>query len=241
MAIARDSYAVSTAASGTSNTLSFNNVAGNVVLAFVPHANGGADTHNGAIWNGASMTFVGHAITGGTQDSGMDVYIITNADTGTHNLTANLTASKFMQVWGISYSGASNTQPDAFDIATGNDSTALSSNITVVASNCWVVAGAVNRSSLASAAGSGVLTIIANDGSEASAIFDSNGTVSTGSQAYGFTGATSNQNALLGVSIAPPSAAGPTNLKTYNTNVKANIKTMNTNPLANVKTFDDNA
>lgn len=36
-------------------------------------------------------------------------------------------------------------------------------------------------------------------------------------------------------------AAGPTNLKTYNTNVKANIKTMNTNPIANVKTFDTNA
>jgi hypothetical protein len=36
-------------------------------------------------------------------------------------------------------------------------------------------------------------------------------------------------------------AAGPANLKSYNTNLKANIKTMNTNPIANVKTFDTNA
>lgn len=36
-------------------------------------------------------------------------------------------------------------------------------------------------------------------------------------------------------------AAGPTNLKTYNTNAKANIKTINTNPIANVKTLDTNA
>lgn len=35
-------------------------------------------------------------------------------------------------------------------------------------------------------------------------------------------------------------AVGPTNLKTYNTNVKANIKTINTNPIANVKSLNTN-
>lgn len=35
-------------------------------------------------------------------------------------------------------------------------------------------------------------------------------------------------------------AAGPNNLKTYNTNLKANIKTINTNPIANVKTLNTN-
>lgn len=35
-------------------------------------------------------------------------------------------------------------------------------------------------------------------------------------------------------------AAGPANLKTYNTNVAANIKTINTNPIANVKSLDTN-
>jgi len=38
-----------------------------------------------------------------------------------------------------------------------------------------------------------------------------------------------------------PALAGPANLKTYNTNLKANIKTINTNPIANVKTLDTNA
>lgn|SRR3990167_3964747 len=36
-------------------------------------------------------------------------------------------------------------------------------------------------------------------------------------------------------------AAGPANLKTYNTNATANIKTINTNAIANVKTLDTNA
>jgi hypothetical protein len=33
-------------------------------------------------------------------------------------------------------------------------------------------------------------------------------------------------------------ASGPTNLKTYNTNLKANIKTINTNPIANCKSLN---
>ena len=35
-------------------------------------------------------------------------------------------------------------------------------------------------------------------------------------------------------------AAGPANLKTYNTNAKANIKTINTNPIANIKSLNTN-
>lgn len=35
-------------------------------------------------------------------------------------------------------------------------------------------------------------------------------------------------------------AAGPTNLKTYNTNPVANIKTINTNPIANIKSLNTN-
>lgn len=38
-----------------------------------------------------------------------------------------------------------------------------------------------------------------------------------------------------------PPAVGPSNLKTYNTNVKANVKSINTNLIANVKTLDTNA
>lgn len=47
-------------------------------------------------------------------------------------------------------------------------------------------------------------------------------------------------NAGAGIQY-PFASAGPANLKSYNTNLKANIKTMNTNVLANVKTFDTNA
>lgn len=42
------------------------------------------------------------------------------------------------------------------------------------------------------------------------------------------------------VVLRPSIAAGPANLKTYNTNLKANIKTINTNPIANVKSLNTN-
>lgn len=38
-----------------------------------------------------------------------------------------------------------------------------------------------------------------------------------------------------------PAAAGPANLKSYNTNLKANIKTVNSNTIANCKTLNTNA
>jgi len=40
--------------------------------------------------------------------------------------------------------------------------------------------------------------------------------------------------------IAPAAAAGPANLKSYNTNLKANIKSINTNLIANVKSLNTN-
>lgn len=48
-------------------------------------------------------------------------------------------------------------------------------------------------------------------------------------------------NSGAGITYSDFATVGPSNLKTYNTNLKANIKTMNTNPIANVKTFNTNA
>lgn len=67
------------------------------------------------------------------------------------------------------------------------------------------------------------------------AIFDSNGTVSTGSQSYGFNNVANNQNALLGVSIAPPTPTSA--IKTIDGLAKASVKTVNGLAIASVKTW----
>jgi len=54
---------------------------------------------------------------------------------------------------------------------------------------------------------------------------------------------TASSSTISGVmcSFAPSVAAGPTNLKSLDTNVKANIKSYNTNVLANIKSINTNA
>lgn len=60
---------------------------------------------------------------------------------------------------------------------------------------------------------------------------------------YAGVNSTDNQavsNAGSGWIFTAPPASGPSNLKSYNTNLKANIKTINTNPIANVKSLNTN-
>jgi hypothetical protein len=53
-------------------------------------------------------------------------------------------------------------------------------------------------------------------------------------------GDTANQWIGMIIAVQPPSASGPANLKSYNTNVKANIKSIDTNVIANVKSLNTN-
>lgn len=70
---------------------------------------------------------------------------------------------------------------------------------------------------------------------------DTNTTVgTTGSYTMNMTCTGSAQWTNSMMFIKGPLAAGPSNLKTYNTNVKSNIKTIDTNTLANVKSLNTN-
>ncbi len=73
-------------------------------------------------------------------------------------------------------------------------------------------------------------------------MFDSGGAITpAGSYTMNWTFGTSGPWSVLGVSIAPVAASGPTNLKSLDTNVKANIKSYNGNLLANIKSIDGNS
>lgn len=139
------------------------------------------------------------------------------------------------------YKGAKQTgQPDSFnssDVANPNPYTI---STTVVAANCWLVSMARDYDEGATTAGTGTTLREAGVGAQSG---DSNATVGTGAQSMSWVPNTANNNtAGFIVSIAPvASAAGPANLKTYNTNPTANIKSINTNVIANVKTLNTNA
>lgn len=155
--------------------------------------------------------------------------------TGTNNITS--TGNTFGGKAGVSYTGCAQTgQPDSHN---GQYVSSASTNAvmttTVVATGCWLVGYSYGGG--VSGAGSGTTNRGTSTGSGIQPC-DSNGTVSTGSQSLTQTQGNSAYVALA-LSIKPP-VAGPTNLKSYNTNLKANIKSICTNLIANVKSLDTN-
>lgn len=206
MAISRDTFAVADIQNTNSQTISYTN-AGNVIIVFVWHDN--TATHNGATWNGASMTYIGTASGGAGAARKLDSYIIETATTGTHNIVSNITSSSNMETWAVSYLGVKAGQPDGHDEPTFTTGTSASSTIIVTGSGSWVVGMGFMAQGSTASAGTGVLTRLAIDPSTDSALFDSNGVVGTGSQAYGYTtGTSSNDIGLIGVSISPTVSSG---------------------------------
>lgn len=249
MAISRDSSATGTASAVTSHTDSYTvgATASLLIVFHVYNTTAGPSTETTATWNGNNMTAITglNAIVAYTVGYKFTAWYMTNPDTGTHNVVTGTTNSEYQQAYIYSYIGTDTTSAvidgtNAYG-PTGSAS-AISSNITVTASNCWIVALGINAAASAGFTGSGAITKLLYTGSMTAMTADSNGTVGTGSIAYGFTGANgAAEGNLFGVSIAPYVAAGPTNLKSYDGNVKANIKSMDGNAIANVKSFDGNS
>lgn len=160
--------------------------------------------------------------------------------TGSNTLAGTYTDDDNCALAAVSYTGVSQTSGVIDSHATGstNAATSLTTSSTVVASGCWHVLFGNTDQAMTASTGSNLRLNMAAFGDM---MWDSNGTVSTGSQSMAVTISPSGKGRTVIFSIAPPAAAGPSNLKTYNTNVKSNIKTVDTNTLANMKTLDTNA
>lgn len=160
------------------------------------------DTLNSATYNGVGMTFVDKIKT--PSDRYQYCYILFNPATGTHNLVSS--GSTFAQINAISYTGNLSTAVDNFTDATASAATSLSKNLTVKAANCWIVMGGYSSDGTTTAGSGFINRGIINDGLR---IMDTNGTVSTGTNACAFTTAGSSNLSLIAVSISPtPSASG---------------------------------
>lgn len=192
-----------------SNTLTWSShsVAGSnragVVIGF-----GGIATDNwtGVTWGGSAMTLVkkGVPATGGRY---LYMYAIANPATGVSTIT--VTASGSPDALGAvedSYTGMSSTFPDSSNSNASASTTNLTVSTTVVAANSWLVMGGT-ASAGAVSAGTGA-TLRQNWATNSRmALFDSNGTVGTGSQSMTMnTGVADIANVVI-ASFAPSGAA----------------------------------
>ncbi len=165
---------------------------------------------------------------------------LTNPTAGSgRRILVTLSASGPWRIGADVYSGVDQTTPTV-DPQSGTDASSPGSQLNTSARNgSWMIghancpygslvlsSGGVNRTQVSTAAGVGYIE-------------DSNTTVASGNtNTFSWTFSTKMgwQTAMM----QPPAAAGPANLKTYNTNPKANIKTVDTNTLANMKSLDTN-
>lgn len=200
------------------------------------------DIVTGITYNGVSMTKITSAAGIAGQTGAVTVYYLIAPATGANDVVVSFSPNNGGAIQIVSYSGAKQTGvPDSSNtLSTTGGGTDIDLATTTVADNCWVTMWGMCDGGTGLTAGTGT-TIRGSVLSSVYAMGDSNSAVTpAGSKTLIFDNATANQTAVI-VSFAPAVASGPTNLKTYNTNVKANIKTIDTNPIANVKTLNTNA
>jgi hypothetical protein len=211
MAITRDNFALIRTTNTATSTISFAN-AGNVLVAFVTNSFATPGITS-VTYNGDAMTYTGSSVTWDTNLRLSRSYVLVNPDIGTFNLVATYPndVGNVCSLTGVSYSGASATQPDAVDSTAEFTTSSYSDSITIVDDDSWLVGVGWNRAAKFTT-GSGVFTFLGDDSDAfAATLCDSNGGLAAGSQTYGMSGGGSGQaNAALAVSIAPAGAAAAT-------------------------------
>jgi hypothetical protein len=148
-----------------------------------------------------------------------------------------VSGSRGFDMAAVVYSGVKQTSGaiDSF-AAIASGAVPRTFSTTVVASDCWLVSMARNVTTGVVAPHTGTT---GRTNGTLHDTGDSNGTVGTGSQSMAWTDSSGSVYGII-FSLAPATAAGPANLKSYDTNLTANIKSINTNLIANIKSLNTN-
>ena len=179
-------------------------VSGSDTIGFcVAYGGDTADVVTGITWGGSAMTFIAKILTNNNHYSYL--YYILNPSSGATVEITYSGGSHFMSGGTIYYTGAKQSgQPDASTttVVTG---TAVTSTVTTVADNCWLVSAIACDSGTAATAGAD--TIIRTGTGISWDIFDSNASRGIGSNSINATLPINDGNAIT-ASFSPAVAAG---------------------------------
>lgn len=237
-AIAFDAPSQSTSSSATTKTWTHVTSGSNTIMFEGIYTVGGR-TISSNTYNSVAIT----AINTATSANGQQLYwnYLIAPTTGSNSVSYT-TSGSAANTGGLAttYSGAKqSSQPDSSNTGTSAGPTdPFTINTTVVATGCWIAGYIINNGN----AGGGSNTVLrtTDQATYSGGLFDTNGTVGTGSQAFNVA---ANGSSFFWAgcisSFAPSPAVGPTNWKTWNTvTVASNLKTLNTNAIANIKSYD---
>jgi hypothetical protein len=96
-----------------------------------------SDIVTGVTYNGVAMTRISYTWTTG---EGIYLYYLINPSTGANNIVASSSSSTTIYAQSASYTGAKQTwQPDASNTTVYATQTNMSTSVTTIADNCWLV------------------------------------------------------------------------------------------------------
>lgn len=194
---ATTSYKVSYTINGSSNVMllvGYNGTNGGI----------GSDNISSITWNGTNLQRDQYQF-GGTDNVDAAVYHLAGATSGTHDLVVTLNSADKIQLYAASYTGAEQTSgalatsTKAHNGSSGGSSISLSLNPAV---NSWEFGTAVFWNCDFTAA-TGNHTVLDSAGNGCSRSFDSNGTLSAGSQSFGASYTGSSGASQVGVTFKP--------------------------------------
>lgn len=114
-----------------------------------------AVTCTGVTYGGVAMTEIGTRVLTGDSDY-IAHYYLKNPASGSNNIVASFSGSNYSMVGAASYTGVDQTSPlDANNNRAATTSSNLTTSVTTVADNCWVLASVRAHSDGVSAAGTG--------------------------------------------------------------------------------------
>lgn len=206
MAIAFDAAAAEGVSPGSSLTYSHTCTGSNLLLFVGIWQSTDGDHITAVTYNSVSMTRIlrqAGAVGGGS----VYLYFLINPSTGSNSVSITADTSALISAASSSYTGAKQSgQPDSSS-SSNVHSTSDTETTTVVDTNCWLVMFGTDQSGGTISAGTGTTKRAGKDGGYSGGIFDSNGTVSTGSQSLQFTAVGTSDLAGVIASFSPAVAS----------------------------------
>lgn len=214
MSIARNSAGTTITATGLSTSITRSHTTSGsdrLLLVSTQTANITTDNITAAAYNSISFfsTRIGLAQFTNGGNGNTYLYYQVAPSTGTNNCTITCSTANVFRVYTASYTGVDQTNP--IDVSTTNNTNTVSGvdvsmTVTVTASNCWAHMVATNNAATP-IAGAGATRLTTGTNGPGYAVFDSNGTIATGSYTMGwYINAVTGQGTVLAV-IKPVAAA----------------------------------
>lgn len=158
-------------------------------------------------YDGTNATLVGRKLDGFGNELGM--WRLENPTSGTHNITITLSATSYVEMVVVEYSGVNQTNMEDVSViaeVTGTPASPLVLTATVVTADSWLVSVVRNASIGPMTASTNVNAVRQSGVTTQQSVGDTNGTIGTGSQSQTWTSAGTAKSFGIMMAIKPASA-----------------------------------